>query len=123
MCNTGLGHFRDDPGVMRAAATYLLATCWRVPDGYDVVPGDGVEPPTRGFSTQQASTHIAEGSGPFSQALSGNCTASGPDDALKSAICAAVNGGLYDRARALLDVLAKTSEPAAVVDLRDRARR
>jgi hypothetical protein len=45
-----------------------------------------------------------------------------PDAALTSAIKAAVDAGLYDRARALLEVLAKTSEPADVVDLRERRR-
>jgi hypothetical protein len=45
-----------------------------------------------------------------------------PDAALKSAIKAALDAGLFDRARALLDVLAKTSAVADVVDLRGRRR-
>lgn len=45
-----------------------------------------------------------------------------PDDALKSAIKAALDAGLFDRARALLDVLSKTSAAAEVVDLRERRR-
>jgi hypothetical protein len=84
------------------------------------VPGDGIEPPTRGFSTPQAIAASAGESATFSEALSGFCTANDPDTALKEAIKAAVDAGLYDRARALLDVLAKTSAPPAVVDLRDR---
>ena len=46
-----------------------------------------------------------------------------PDEALRGAIKAAVDGGLYDRARALIDVLSRTSEPAAVVDIRDHRER
>lgn len=46
-----------------------------------------------------------------------------PDIALKAAIKAAVDAGLYDRARALLDVLAKTGQPADVVLIRERGRR
>ena len=34
-----------------------------------------------------------------------------PDGALRVAIHAAVDAGLYERARALLDLLAKTSDP------------
>jgi hypothetical protein len=49
--------------------------------------------------------------------------AHGPDAALKEAIKAAVDAGLYGRARALLDVLEKTSAPAEVVDLRDHRRK
>ena len=45
-----------------------------------------------------------------------------PDAALRSAIKAALDAGLFERARALLDVLAKTSTPAGVVDLRNRKR-
>jgi len=45
-----------------------------------------------------------------------------PDEALKGAIKAALEAGLYDRAKTLLDVLPKTSAAAAVVDLRDRRR-
>ena len=84
------------------------------------VPGDGIEPPTRGFSRHQANPIPAEGSGTFPEALSGYCVANDPDVALREAIKSAVDAGLYERARALLDVLAKTSEPAGVVDLRDR---
>jgi hypothetical protein len=49
--------------------------------------------------------------------------ASDPDAALKQAIKAATDAGLYDRARALLDVLARTGAAASVVDLRERTRR
>jgi hypothetical protein len=45
-----------------------------------------------------------------------------PDAALRTAIHAAVDAGMYARARTLIDVLARTSEPAEVVDLRDRRR-
>jgi hypothetical protein len=86
------------------------------------VPGDGIEPPTRGFSTHQATAENGGGSATFSEPLSGFCTANDPDLALKEAIKSAVDAGLYDRARALLDVLAKTSDAADVVDLRDRRR-
>lgn len=46
-----------------------------------------------------------------------------PDIALKAAIKAAVDAGLYDRAAKLLDVLAKTGQPADVVLIRERGRR
>ena len=46
-----------------------------------------------------------------------------PDDALRDAIHAAVEAGQYERARALLDILATASLPAAVVHLRERTTR
>lgn len=47
---------------------------------------------------------------------------SDPDAALKDAIKAALDAGLFDRARALLEVLTKTPRAAEVVDLRERRR-
>jgi hypothetical protein len=62
---------------------------------------------------------------------SGACTirvppegGAGPDAALRAAVKAALDAGLYERARALLDVLAKTSEVGTVVpfERRDKGR-
>lgn len=49
--------------------------------------------------------------------------ASDPDVALKEAIKAAVDAGMYERAKALIEVLARTATRAEVVDLRERGKR
>jgi hypothetical protein len=89
----------------------------------------GIEGSEKGHETPQNRAFGDEGEGSAASVddLSRGCEdARGlfdPDVALKEAIKAAIDAGLYDRARALLDVLAKTSEAAGVVDLRERSKR
>lgn len=87
------------------------------------VPEEGVEAAVqRGERTRNAASAREHAPSETSNRSGPPQPTSDPDDALKNAIVAAVHGGLFDRARALLDVLANTSAPAAVIDLRERRR-
>ena len=84
------------------------------------MPRDGIEPPTRGFSTREGLPGSDGESGPSVEERRGCGAVSDPDAALKEAIKVAVDEGQYERARALLDVLAKTPSVGAVLDLAKR---
>ena len=86
------------------------------------MPRNGIEPLTRGFSKQQEIPGFAEEKATSQPAVLGDCKASDPDAALRTAIKVALDAGDFDRVRKLVAVLESAPPAAPVVRLADRRR-
>jgi hypothetical protein len=77
----------------------------------------GIEPPTRGFSVRPNITDLPEQNEGPPVPRGGFGAATDPDEAVRTAIKAAVDAGRFDLAARLLDVLREAPKPGAVVRL------
>jgi hypothetical protein len=81
------------------------------------VRGDGIEPPTRGFSIRPDLTELPEKNAVPSVPRGGFGAVTDPDEAVRTAIKAAVDAGRLELAARLLEVLREAPKPGTVVRL------
>jgi hypothetical protein len=96
---------------------------WQAWDGLhpvfprEIVRRGGIEPPTRGFSVQPGFTDLPEKNAVPEVLRGGFGAVTDPDEAVRTAIKAAVDAGRLELAARLLDVLREAMKPATVVRL------
>jgi hypothetical protein len=82
-----------------------------------VVRRGGIEPPTRGFSVRPEITDLPEEKAVPNVPWGGSGAVTDPDEAVRTAIKAAIDAGRLELAARLLDVLQEAPKPGAVVRL------
>ena len=82
-----------------------------------VVRRGGIEPPTRGFSVRPEITDLPEKKAEPNVPRGGSGAVTDPDEAVRTAIKAAVDAGRLELAARLLDVLQEAPKAGAVVRL------